>query len=113
VCLKVQVLDTVIQQPQDDEVETENPQPTINKRPISHPINHIVLKQHVYHVELSLHGPNFQNLNLPLTLLIGLMNYFLTRKISLLIYALTKHVEFSKQLLKARGGKIDEGNLIQ
>ena len=86
--------------------------PQQNKRPISHPITHIVLKQHVHHVELSFHGPNFQNLNLQLTFLIGLMNCFLTGKIDLLIYALTKHVKFSKQLLEVRDGKTGQTQLV-
>ena len=59
-----------------------------------------------------MHGPNFQNLNLQLTFLIGLMNCFLTRKINLPIYALTKHVKFSKQLLEVRDGKTEQTQLV-
>ena len=63
-------------------------------------------------MELSLHGPNFQNLNLQLTFLIGLMNGFLTRKINLLVYALTKHVKLLKQLLEVRDGKTGQTQLV-
>src|SRR5882757_1448354 len=40
------------------------------------------------------------------------MNCFLTRKIDLLIYALTKHVKFSKQLLEVRDGKTGQTQLV-
>jgi hypothetical protein len=43
--------------------------------------------------------------------LICLMNYLLRRRIDLLIYVLTKHVKFPRQLLELQSGKIGQTQL--